>query len=185
MSKPKRKPRLRAKRQTKRPSRPRPHHVWQGLRSFRAVYVSLGRRMEAFEEALRDLREAIHRETLRKLMTVLACSDAGEVLNELDRIRSGSAKGTEEQDRALRTAREAIEGLFEVLSKEAGLAPVAKVGERVSLTPAHLDQYEIVGEGFEMGRERIEATVMAPGWRLGSVVLQRPRVRSEKTRTSE
>ena len=185
MNRPKKIARPRAKQRRGSSVQARPRQVWNALRSFRAANATLGRRAEELEEVLRTLRGVVRKEALRELLSRLASSDTGELLNELDRIRHISTEESDTLCRALRNAREAIDGLFEVLSQETGLAPVAVVGSELELSRADIDRYEILGGALKSGHARIRAVVEAPGWRMGTQVLQRPRVRSTERNSAE
>jgi hypothetical protein len=159
--------------------------VWNALRSFRAANATLGHRAEVLDEALRSVRGAVRKEVFRDLLSKLVSSDSGEVLNELDRIRHISTEDFDTLRRTLRDAQETIDGLFEVLSGETGLTPVAAVGSELELSRADSDNYEILGGEFKSRGSRIKTIVVSPGWQMGTLILQRPRVRLAERNAQE
>ena len=166
-------------------SSPRPREVWNALRRFRAAHAALGQRLESFDEALRGFRGACRQEVYRELLGKLASSDAGEVLNELARIRNGASDDPEVLGRITRDAAGAVDSLFEVLGEETGLEPVSAIGEVVEICAANSGQYEIPGAALDSIQGQARAVVVAPGWQIGSKILQRPRLRLMEPPTAE
>lgn len=144
----------------------------------RAALLLAQREVEHWREEFQEKVDILHQEFI---CDFFARMNSARYSYLLDTIAQTDALIAELQDKgwAMEPELQAIPMVIQIfmnMLRAEGVVPLENVGTTKELSRAELSSYEFVGsKDFEAG-DRIAVVVKTPGWKVGDVVISKPRV---------